>query len=135
MGNILQDRILDALRNQNASYVEIRLDTRDSTNVRYRGRQLEEVSRTSDGGGCVRALAGGGWGFVSFNSLNNLREQVNTAIRNARLVGGDPVILAPSEPIVDKIYPRVKKDPSKIALKDKKALLDQYVDELSLIHI
>ncbi len=125
-----RDRVQDALKGHDATYIEIRIDQSGSTSLRYRGKELEEVNRTSGAGGCVRALAGGGWGFVSFNSLAKLNEKVAAAVRNARLVGGDPVLLAPVEPIVDTVRRQVKKDPSQVPLHEKKALLDQYVDEI-----
>jgi len=130
MNDNLRDLITDALKGHDAQYIELRVDENESTHIRYRGRELEEVNRTTSGGGCVRALAGGGWGFVSFNSLENLKEKVKVALRNARLVGGEPVTLAPVAPVVIKVHREVKKDPSKISLQDKKALLDQYVEEI-----
>ena len=130
MNDSLHDLIADALKGHDALYVEVRVDETDTTHIRYRGRELEEVSRTSGGGGCVRALAGGGWGFVSFNSLNKLREKVKAAVRNARLVGGEPVGLAPAQPIVDAIPREVHKNLSKVSLQDKKTFLDQYVEQM-----
>ena len=130
MDDGLRDLIADALKGHDARYIEVRVDETDTTHIRYRGRELEEVNRTSGGGGCVRALAKGGWGFVSFNSLDKLREKVKAAVRNARLVGGEPVALAPAQPVMDTIRREVKKDLSKISLQDKKAFLDQYVEQM-----
>ena len=101
MNSNLRDIICDALSSNQAQYVEIRFDQFEATHIRYRDRDLEEVNRTTSGGGCVRALAGGGWGFVSFNGVDDLRIKVKAAIRNARLVGGDPIELAPVKPVVD----------------------------------
>ncbi len=130
MNDHLHDLVADALKGHDAQYIELRVDQNQSSHLRYRGRELEEVNRTTTGGGCVRALAGGGWGFVSFNSLDGLRDKVSSAVTNARLVGGEPVSLAPVDPVVDCITPTVKKDPSQISLQDKKTLLDQYVEEI-----
>ena len=130
MNDNLQDLISDALKGHDAQYIELRVDQNRASHLRYRGRDLEEVNRTTTGGGCVRALTGGGWGFVSFNSLDGLKDKVRSAVTNARLVGGEPVTLAPTEPVVDCITPTVKKDPSQISLQTKKDLLDQYVEEI-----
>ncbi len=130
MNDSLQDLITHALKGHGAQYVELRIHEGASSHVRYRGRELEEVNRSTAGGGCVRALAGGGWGFVSFNSLDGLRDKVKSAVHNARLVGGDPVALSPTDPVVDSVEPQVDKDPSAIPLRDKKLLLDQYVEEI-----
>jgi len=127
----LRDRVAEALKVpavKNARYVEVRVEESEGTHIRYRGRDLEDIGRTSGLGGCVRALAGGGWGFVSFNNLDRLPEAVSTAVRNARLVGGERVSLAPVEPVVDIVPPLVRKDPLAIPIQEKKAILDQYID-------
>lgn len=118
----------DALRGQDARYIEVRLEETESTHISYRGRDLEEIGRSTGIGGCVRALAGGGWGFVCFNNLDRLRDKVSSAVRNARLVAGERVELAPAEPVMDVVGPIIKKDPREIPLAEKKAQLDQYVD-------
>ena len=88
---------------------------------------MDEIGHTTGLGGCIRALAEG-WGFVSFNELDGLKEKVATAVRNARLVSDKGIALAPVEPVVDIVLPVVQKDPLGIPLQDKKAMLDQYVD-------
>jgi len=49
----------------------------------------------------VRALVKGGWGFVSFNSLERLRGKVSLAVEEARLAGRDGFSLPLMEPVVD----------------------------------
>ena len=127
MDDGVRDRIEDALRGHDARYVEVRLDEVEATHLRYRGREMEEIGRTTGVGGCIRALAGG-WGFASFNQLEGLKERADTAVRNARLVGDKGVALAPVEPVVEVVPPLVKKDPLAIPLQDKKSQLDQYID-------
>ena len=123
----IRDRVEDALKGHDARYIEIRVEEVQGTHIRYRGRDLDEIGRTRGVGGCVRALAGG-WGFASFNGLDDLWERVAAAVRNARLVAGAGIDLAPVEPVVDIVPPLVKKDPLGVSLQDKKAALDQYVD-------
>ena len=123
----IRDQVEDALKGHDARYIEIRVEEVQGTHIRYRGRDLDEIGRTRGVGGCVRALAGG-WGFASFNGLDDLRERVAAAVRNARLVAGAGIDLAPVEPVVDIVPPLVKKDPLGVSLQDKKAALDQYVD-------
>ncbi len=124
----MRDRIADALKGHNAEYVEIRLEESQGTHIRYRGRELEEIGRTSDVGGNVRALAGGGWGFVCFNSLDGLRDKVAQAVSHARLVGGERVRLAPVEPQESSVGLQIERDPRTVSLRDKKRILDQYQD-------
>src|SRR5207247_10305124 len=63
----LRQQLEEALKGHNADYVEIRLEESHTTQLSYRGRELEEIGRTTNLGGCVRAAYKGGWGFVSFN--------------------------------------------------------------------
>ena len=85
-----RDLIAESLRGHEADYIEIRFEESDSTHIQYRGMELEDISETTSEGGCVRALVKGGWGFVSFNSLDDLRRQVQLAVKQARLVGKGP---------------------------------------------
>jgi TldD protein len=122
----LEERIKDALKGQDASYVDIRLEEGESSRISYRGRELEDIGRTSSLGGNVRALAGGGWGTVSFNDISQLKEKVAEAVQQARLVTDEKVELAPVEPIVDRVKANVKKYPDSVPLADKKNLLEEY---------
>jgi TldD protein len=124
----MRDQIAEALKGQEAHYIEIRIEESEATNLRYRGRQLEEVARTSGLGGNVRALAGGGWGFASFNDLSHLKERVAAAVSHARHVGGEPVTLAEVEPHVDIVPAVAPNDPRLVPLAKKKGVLDQYVE-------
>ncbi len=123
----IRDRIEDALKGHDARYIEIRVEQVEGTHIRYRGRELDEIGHTTGVGGCVRALDGG-WGFVSFNELEGLKEKVGTAVRNARLVGERDIALADSEPAVDVVPATVKLDPLTVSLQDKKSRLDEYVE-------
>ena len=125
-GNV-RDRIEEALKGHDARYIEVRVEKVEGTHVRYRGREVEEIGHTAGSGGCIRALAGG-WGFVSFNDLEGLKDKVANAVRNARIVADKGIFLAPVEPVVDIVPPLVGKDPLGVSLQDKKALLDQYID-------
>ena len=124
----LRDRIEDALRGTDAAYVEVRVEEAETRSLRYRGRDLEDVGRSTALGGCVRALAGAGWGFASFNDLSSLRAKVDQAIKQARVLKGDPIVLASVEPIVDVAPAVVGEDPTRVPLAEKKETLDRYVD-------
>ena len=120
--------IEEALRGHDARYIEVRLEATEVTRISYRGRDLEEIGRNTGIGGCVRALANGGWGFVCFNSLDGLREKAAAAVRNARLVSGERVEMAPADPVVDIVEPSIGKDPRNVSLAEKKGQFDEYVD-------
>lgn len=127
-----RDLITEALKGQDAEYIEIRLEESSSTHIQYRGRELEDVGETLSGGGCVRALVRGGWGFVTFNDLDDLRGRVRLAVKQAGLVGRKDTgfSIMKMKPVVDYIEESVQKSPSTLKLADKKHLLDEYNEVL-----
>ncbi|MFQ5933628.1 MAG: TldD/PmbA family protein [Dehalococcoidia bacterium] len=122
----MRDRLTEALKGHGADYVEIRVEEAEATRILYRGRELEDIGITTSLGGNVRALVDGGWGFVSFNEIDGLKDKVELAVRQARLVGHETSDLAPVEPVVDVVPPDINKDPSNLTLAQKKGLLDEY---------
>lgn len=124
----MRDEIEAALKRQEADYIEIRIEESEAARIQYRDRTIEDIGRTTSRGGNVRALVNGGWGFVSFNDLDNLREKVALAVKQARLVGREESRLAPVEPIVDRVEAHVASDPTEIPLARKKQILDEYND-------
>jgi TldD protein len=124
----MRQQISDALQGHQADYVEVRLEEREASRIQYRGRELEDIGRSTSLGGNVRALVKGGWGFVSFNELAGMRQKVALAVKQAGLVGKEVSRFAPVEPVVDVVEPGVEKDPRSIPLAQKKGLLDEYND-------
>ncbi|MFA4836899.1 MAG: TldD/PmbA family protein [Dehalococcoidia bacterium] len=122
----MQSEIESALKGHNADYVEIRIEEAESTRIQYRDRAIEDIGRTTSLGGNVRALVKGGWGFVSFNSLENLNDKVSLAVKQARLVGREKSELAPIDPVTDSVEIKIKKDPTTVPLARKKDILDGY---------
>ncbi len=117
------------VRQGQADYLEIRLEETRATRLEFRGPTLETVGQTVDCGGNVRALVGGGWGFVSFNRLDDLEAKVDLAIRQARLAAArreERVRLAPVTPVRDRVAARLKEDPRLVSLEAKKDLLAGY---------
>jgi TldD protein len=85
-------------------------------------------------GGHVRACYRGGWGFASFNDLESLVTQIETAVAAARLVGCDETLLAPIEPVqTSQQLPLSGTDPRQIPLARKKALCSHYANLLQSI--
>lgn len=122
----MRDAITEALKDHGAEYVEVRIEESEGTRIMYRGRELEDIGSTTSLGGNVRALVKGGWGFVSFNDVNDLKDRVVTAVRQAKLVGRETSSFVSLEPVVDEVPPDIVKDPSEFSLAHKKDLLDQY---------
>jgi TldD protein len=124
----MRDLIADALKGHGADYIGIHFEEGEATNIAYRGKRLEEISRGRSSGGNVRALVRGSWGFVSFGTLDGLRGKVDLAVEEARLAGREPFKLPPIEPAVDTVAPQSKKDATAVPLATKKELLDSYDD-------
>src|SRR3990172_2751163 len=122
----MRDIIEAALRGHNADYIELRIEENAATRISYRGQELEDLGRTANGGGNVGVVVRGGWGFVSFNALDDLRARVELAVQQARLAGSEESRLAPTEPAVDVVEPVIKKDPRQVPLSEKKRYLDEY---------
>ena len=120
--------LAETLKNYNADYIEARLEESQTSHITYRGRELEAIGRATATGGNVRALVRGGWGFISFNNLDELPRRVELAVKQARLVGGEKSELAPVEPVVDTVSSGVDKNPVTTSLAEKKQMLDSYND-------
>jgi len=122
----IRDQVAEALKGQDADYIEVRIEEREASHIQYRGKELEDIGRSTSLGGNARALVRGGWGFVSFNEPIGLRDKVELAVKQASLVGKEESKLSPVAPVVDMVIPRLKKDPTAIPLEQKKRLLDEY---------
>jgi len=111
-------------------YLEIRIEESEGTEISFRGKEMENVSQPFGKGGCVRALAKGGWGFVSFNELSSLDKKVEMAIAQAKLVGKEKSQLAKVESREDIVLASFSKSPFEIALSQKVNLMKEYNDLL-----
>ncbi|MFC2014399.1 TldD/PmbA family protein [Chloroflexota bacterium] len=118
--------VSESLPKYKADYIEVRLEESQSSNITYRGRKLESVNKSANTGGNVRAMVKGGWGFVSFNSLEELPDRIESAIKQAEIIGGEESKLAEVPPVVDSVLTDPDKNPVAIPLVDKKQLLDEY---------
>jgi len=124
MKNVAQE-LAELLKLSKADYIEAHLEESQTSHILYRGRELESVGRSEATGGNVRAMVKGGWGFVSFNNLGDLKVRVEMAIRQAKLVGRETSQLAAVPPVVDQVSAGLKRDPVTIPLAEKKQMLDE----------
>ena len=122
----MESLIKEALREADADYVDVRFEQQTRTEVLYAGKELETAKTSIDGGGAVRAYQKGGWGFVCFNDLSDLKEHVRTACVQARLVGRKKYALRQAPVVVDKWADRPEVDPREVSLEEKVALADSY---------
>lgn len=124
----MRERLASALRGHDADYVEAHLEESETTQIRYQNGALEEVHRTRSCGGNVRALVNGGWGFVSFEHLDDLWDKAALAVGEARLASGEAVPLAPGEAVVGSSAEPERRDTASPPLERKKRVLDEYND-------
>ncbi len=122
----IADELAAELKKHNADYLEARLEESQTSYITYRGKDLDSIGRSSGSGGNVRALIKGGWGFTSFNSLDELSKRVAQAVEQARAAGSGKSYLSPVEAIVDRVPAGVDINPVTIPLAEKKKLLDEY---------
>ena len=118
--------IADEFKKHKADYIEAHLEQTVSSHITYRGRQLESVGKSSGIGGNIRAQVEGGWGFASFNKLDDLPSRITLAVKQAGLAGNGKSYLADVPPITDRVSSGVERNPVDIPLAEKKKLLDEY---------
>ena len=119
-------QLAEELKKHRADYLEARLEESQSSHITYRGKGLESIGRATAIGGNVRALVKGGWGFTSFNSLDELSGRIALAIEQAKSAGNGDSHLAPVASIIDEVSSGVDQNPVTIPLAEKKKLLDEY---------
>jgi len=114
------------LKKSKADYAEARFEENQTSHITYRGKALESIGRSAASGGCVRALAKGGWGFTSFNELTNLPGRVALAAEQAASTGQEKSQLAEVAPVKDTVASGAASDPVSLPLAEKKRLMDEY---------
>jgi TldD protein len=108
-------------------YLAIRLEASEGSDILLRGHRIETLSEGMAIGGQVRACHKGGWGFASFNRLEQLRERIEEAIAAARMVGVEETTLADVDPVqVTCALPLTGTDPRQVSLARKKELCESY---------
>ncbi len=121
-------QLAELVKQYDADYIEARIEESQTSHITYRGRELESIGKATAIGGSVRALVRGGWGFISFNSFDELPSKVELAVKQAQYVGNEVSQLAAVEPLVDIAPGEIDKNPGAIPLAKKKELLDEYND-------
>ena len=121
-------QLSELIKGYSADYIEARIEQSQTSHITYRGKELESIGKATAIGGNVRAFVKGGWGFTSFNNLEELPNRVDLAVKQAQFVSNQEIKLAQVEPVIDIVANEKKKDPITIQLIEKKQLLDGYND-------
>jgi TldD protein len=120
--------LTSTLKKYHTEYVEAHLEESRSSHISYRGRMLESIGKASAIGGNIRAQVRGGWGFTSFNSLENLEDKIKLAIKQAELAGRSANYRDEASPVVDRVPFQITRNPLDMPLSQKKDRLDRYND-------
>lgn len=127
----LKPFLTDVLSGVASEYADIRIEESDSTDIVYRGRELDDIGRSFERGGCLRVFHNGNWGTASFNQVDeklaDLAREVAAAVEamppKTESLGTMP---AASESVT---IPEAD-DPRKVPLEEKHALIKHYNDIL-----
>ena len=133
----MKELLQQALKASTADYCEIRLEETHVTSIEYRGKNLDQLAQRLQYGGNVRALVDGGWGFVSFNRIDNLEEQVRQACEQARALGAikQGLSMMADVPVIDvDVKTNFKTDPRAVTLEEKVEVFSRYNDLILNYH-
>ena len=122
----MREMMENALHKSDADYTEIRIEDVTSSGASFRGEELDSIASARITGGIARALYKGGWGYATFNDLNDLETRVKEACESARLIGKGESQLAEVEPVVDKVTATLEKDFREVPLAEKKSVIEEY---------
>ena len=134
----MQNRLQELINKykKKVDYLEIRLENNQINEIRFFGKSLDSLNQSEAQGSYVRSCYKGGWGFCSFNNVENLEKYIKETIQQSLFLGSrenEKIILSKVEPVTG-IYP-VKlsgKDPRKISLTNKVELFKHYNDLINL---
>ena len=117
------------LEKATVDFCEVRFEDSRELVIEFQGKALENVRTTGLYGGNVRTLHKGGWGFASFNELDDLEASVMLACEQAKTAGevvGEESKLA-SVPVAEEdICPHWTLHPESVSLDEKIRILEHY---------
>jgi TldD protein len=124
----MQEQLVDAIApyRDRVDYLEVRLEQSESTGISFRGPELDAVNRSFSLAGGIRACHKGGWSFVTFNGLAELKDRIEEAVVQSRLVGSEKTQLADVTPMQDYVAVEFGRDPRSVSLAQKRKLLESY---------
>jgi len=115
--------LIEYAQKKGAEYADIRIQTIENTLVDVRdGMVVDCVSGVNSGAG-IRVIADGSWGFSSTTLVDDghLRMEVESAVSAAKAKGRkkNPVVLADSKTVSDRVPLKVVEDPREVSLDEK----------------
>ena len=124
----LARKAIEAALSAGASYADIRIVEQKWENIVTRNARVKTVDIGSSKGFGVRVIADGAWGFASHYELTptevvKVAEKAVEIAKASAKVKKEDVKLAPIKPVKDTYKTPVLKDPFKVPLEEKIALL------------
>jgi TldD protein len=119
---------LIARHRHRVDFLSIRLEQSVASQILLRGEQTDLLSESTSIGGQVRACYRGGWGFSSFNAIDQLPAFLEDAIAAARVLGTTQTHLAEVDPVcLEQPLVISGKDPRQVSMREKKVLCERYI--------
>ena len=122
----VKETLLDLCQKLPVDYAEVRIQEGTGTSIHYAGKELEDIGERTQRGGCVRVLKDGGWGFATFNDVEQIERYARQAVAQARLVGGTKFELAQGKAFEQVYRTSVETDPASVSLEDKQQMCHRY---------
>ncbi len=127
----LKPFLADILSGVASEYADIRIEESEHARIVYRGRDLDEIGRAFERGGCIRVFHQGNWGSASFNQVDNkLRGLARDVAAAVEAMPARPETLGQLPALSDSVTVPEADDPRKVPLPEKHALVKHYNDIL-----
>ena len=127
----LKPFLADLLGGLASEYADIRIEESEQTGIVYRGRELDEIGRAFERGGCIRVYHQGNWGSASFNQIDGrLKDLARDVAAAVEAMPARPETLGTMPPLAESATVSEADDPRKVPLDEKQALIKHYNDIL-----
>jgi TldD protein len=127
----LKSLLAGALSGLASEYADIRIEESEHAAIVYRGRELDQIGRSFEKGGCIRVFHRGNWGSASFNRVDDKLPGLARDVAQAvEALPERPESLGKSPALTDAVTVPEADDPRKVPLAEKHALIKRYNDIL-----
>lgn len=112
-----------------ADLSEVRYEETTVNKLSFQGKEIEDAGTSFYSGGCIRVYNQGGWGFVSFTNPQEIKNCLNTALRQSTRTKRKKIILKKTTPLKEKkLLNKRQKETLNIPFTEKIKLFKKYND-------
>ena len=108
-----------------SEFYDLRILRGSRTRIVLDNGKLEEISQAPFQGAAVRALSGGGWGFVTTDKVDGLDDKIELAKRIAKKIRRDDCLNLAEAPAGKSVHVGFEKNPQDLSLEEKVDLLKE----------